>query len=99
MNDHIADNVQRRTNYRLTRKQNNSGTRYGNDGNITEKPNSFATWEMSKKGLEERVMAKIHLDLFRATHLKVLNWETPNNNGIRTYWNKKNHFHPLHIGY
>ena len=50
----------------MTRKQNNFGTRYGNEENITEKLNESAIWK-KLEDLEEGPTAKIHLDLLGTT--------------------------------
>ena len=39
--------------------------------------------EKELKRMEEGPKAKIHLDLLRATHPKVLNWKTPGHDGIK----------------
>ena len=50
---------------------------------ILEQAEWISKIEKNLQGLEEGPKAKIHIDLFRATLIKISNWKTPGHNGIQ----------------
>ena len=73
----------------MIRKQNDFGAKYGNEENMTEKPNGLTRWKKNKKDSKKVLRRKIHVDSHRVTLKNVPNGKTPGHDGIRGYWFKK----------
>ena len=81
--------TRKHTNYRMPKKPNDFGRKYGNQNNIRKILNRYKNITRELAGLEVGPKREIHIDLLKTTLKRISNWKTTDHDGIHGFCFKK----------